>query len=512
MHKCQYFGSTLNIPDVTVNFAHYIPAGTTIELDQDYGLLWCGWKTQKTEKDMCRVAMYVATSHRSGIMLEAWLPNEDEWTGRFLSTGNGGNSGCIRYPDLAYATGLGFATVGANNGHNGTGGSEFLNNEDVIEDFAYRSVHTGVVIGKQITEQYYGKAHKKSYYLGCSTGGRQGFKMVQSFPNDFDGVIAGCPALNFPSLQSWSGHFYPIFGNEGDPSFVPAGSHWELIHHEILKQCDELDGVVDGIIEDTRLCQFRPEALQCPPGKSSTEGASCLTNVQVAAVRQVYTDFYGADGRLIYPRMQPGSEILAHQLYHCNGSFLYSTDWFRYVVYNDTQWEPSTFTLRDAQVAIDQNPFNIETWNGDLSPFQKAGGKLIHYSGLMDATITSDKDFWYYDHVSRTMGLPSSSLDEFYRLFRISGLGHCVGGDGAHNIGQRGSDVGPMDPEHNIVLALIDWVENGRAPETITGVKYINNTNHAVGVDYERRHCRYPYRNFCHDPKNYKDPNSWKCI
>lgn len=140
-HKCQHFGSTLNIPDVTVNFAHYIPGGTIIELDQDHGLLWCGWKTQKTEKDMCRVAVYVATSHRSGITLEAWLPNEDEWTGRFLSTGNGGNSGCIRYPDLAYATSLGFATVGkwnlspfgqskaevlvpgANNGHNGTGGS-----------------------------------------------------------------------------------------------------------------------------------------------------------------------------------------------------------------------------------------------------------------------------------------------------------------------------------------------------------------------------------------------------
>lgn len=114
----------------------------------------------------------------------------------------------------------------------------------------------------------------------------------------------------------------------------------------------------------------------------------------------------------------------------------------------------------------------------------------------MDATITSEKDFWYYDHVSRTMGLPSSSLDDFYRLFRISGLseyllktfqilltasGHCVGGDGAHNIGQRGSDVGPkMDTQHNIVQAIVEWVENGRAPDTITGVKYINDVSLAL--------------------------------
>lgn len=107
-----------------------------------------------------------------------------------------------------------------------------------------------------------------------------------------------------------------------------------MIHHEALKQCDELDGVVDGIIEDPRLCRFRPESLQCPPGVVSSDSALCLTNVQVAAVREVYSDFHGVDGKLIYPRMQPGSAILAHQLYYCNGSFLYSTDWFRYVVYS----------------------------------------------------------------------------------------------------------------------------------------------------------------------------------
>lgn len=108
--------------------------------------------------------MRVETSNRSEITLEAWLPID--WNGRFLSTGNGGVSGCIQYVDLAYTASFGFATVGANNGHNGTSGQAFYNNPDVVADFAYRSLHTGVVVGKEVSQAYYGKPHNVSYYLG----------------------------------------------------------------------------------------------------------------------------------------------------------------------------------------------------------------------------------------------------------------------------------------------------------------------------------------------------------
>jgi len=187
-------------------------------------------------------------------------------------------------------------------------------------------------VGKEITKSFYGSAHKKSYYLGCSTGGRQGFKSVQSYPNDFDGVLAGAPALNFPSLGSWSARFYPIFGNPSSPTYVPIGSLWSLIHQEILNQCDGIDGIVDGIIEDPELCRFRPEALQCSPG--ITNSTTCLTSPQVGAVRAAFTDYYGEDGELIFPRMQPGSEIIAQYVYYATGAFSYSVDWFRYVVFS----------------------------------------------------------------------------------------------------------------------------------------------------------------------------------
>ena len=101
----------------------------------------------------------------------------------------------IQHDDLDYAASLGFAAVGANNGHDGITGEPFYNNPDVVADFAWRSLHTGVVVGKQLVETFYGAPHNKSYYLGCSTGGRQGFKAVQDFPDDFDGVVAGAPAF-----------------------------------------------------------------------------------------------------------------------------------------------------------------------------------------------------------------------------------------------------------------------------------------------------------------------------
>ncbi|KAH8667517.1 putative feruloyl esterase [Tricladium varicosporioides] len=499
---CKQLGAELAIGNVTVNFAEYISAGTNITLSRDYNLSTCAVSSQVVPVDLCRVAMRVETSNRSELTLEAWLPTN--WTGRFLSTGNGGVSGCIQYADLAYTAGLGFATVGANNGHNGTSGLAFYKNDDVVHDFSDRSMHTGVVVGKQITKQYYGTAHTKSYYLGCSTGGRQGFKAVQSYPNDFDGVVAGAPAMAFPNLTSWSGHFFPIFGSNTSATYIPAGAKWALIHNEILNQCDGIDGVVDGIIEDPALCYFRPEALLCPSNSTST--TACLTSPQVGAVKQVFEGYYGENGQLIYPRMEPGGELIAQAVLYTNGAFPYTTDWFRYVVYNDPTWNPATFSIKDATAAAIQNPFNIMTWEGDISAFRDAGGKVLHYHGQMDSIISADNSPRYYDHVSTTMGLTSNELDSFYRYFKISGMGHCSGGDGAHAIGQQGPETSTLDPQNNILLRMVDWVENGNAPETVTGTKYTQ------GVQLVRNHCKYPKRNFCIDPTNYTKAEAWTCI
>ncbi len=150
------------------------------------------------------------------------------------------------------------------------------------------------------------------------------------------------------------------------------------------------------------------------------------------------------------------------------------------------------------------------------------------YHGQADYIITSDNSPRYYNHVFATMGLPSSDLDDFYRFFRISGMGkylkrplffnplikmsgHCGGGVGAHMIGQTGAETTTLDPQHNVLLRMVDWVENGNAPETVTGTKYVND-DPTQGVAFVRHHCKYPARNVYVGPQNYTSPDAWECI
>ncbi|KAF2189296.1 tannase and feruloyl esterase [Zopfia rhizophila CBS 207.26] len=499
--NCASIAPKINIENATVYFSQFVAAGTNLSIPDRN--VTCGSPYQVVSTHTCRIALYVSTSDRSGINMEAWLPAN--WTGRFLSTGNGGLAGCIGYGDMAYAAGLGFAAVGANNGHNGTSGGAFYNNPEVVADFAYRSIHTGVVVGKEISKTFYGETHKKSYYLGCSTGGRQGFKSAQDFPEDFDGIVAGAPAFSFNNLTSWSGHFFSITETNTSATFVPTNM-WPIIHQDILKQCDALDGSVDGILEDPMLCNYSSTALICGP----TQNSSCLTPLQSETVQKIFVPLYAADGSLVYPRMQPGSEIVASFLLYTGTPFPYTADWFRYALYNDPSWDPATLNTTDYANAARINPSNIETWKGDLSDVRDRGAKILHWHGLMDGIISSDNSPRYYEHVSQTMGLTPSQLDDFYRFFRISGAGHCSGGDGAFNIGQNLNSAASLNPEENVLTAVVRWVEEGVAPETITGTKFVNDTQ-SLGVDIKRNHCRYPKKNV-HRSGDAKKPESWECV
>ncbi|OCL10488.1 putative feruloyl esterase [Glonium stellatum] len=503
---CSAIASGFNISNATVWFSEYVPAGTNLSLPENN--VTCALSYQVVTADICRVVLYVATSTTSGISMEAWLPRN--WTGRFLSTGNGGLAGCIGYADLAYTTGLGFSAVGANNGHNGTSGGAFYNQPEVIKDFAYRSIHTNVVVGKQISKAFYQKTHTNSYYFGCSTGGRQGLKSAQDYPEDFDGIVAGSAASAFNNLTSWSGHFFTATGPTNASTFILADL-WPIIHKDILKQCDTLDGAADGILEDPSLCLYRPEGLLCAPNTTNTTG--CLTTPQISTVRKIFSPIYGPDRSLTYPRMQPGSELLgAPQILYNGEPFSYTVDWFQYAVYNDTTWNPATLSPRDYAAASRIDPGNIQTWNGDLSPFRARGGKLLTYHGMEDQIITSENSARYYEHVIDTMAAAPSTLDSFYRYFRISGMGHCAGGEGAWSIGQTSlGPTTPLGPSSNVLMALVQWVENGTAPETIRGTKFVGD-NPTAGVDFTRKHCRYPFRNYHVGPGDPKNETNWECI
>ena len=147
-------------------------------------------------------------------------------------------------------------------------------------------------------------------------------KAAEMFPDDFDGIVAGSPALDFNNLQSWRASFFPITGPPNSSNFISTALWMNLIHKEVLDQCDGLDNVIDNIIEDPNLCSFRPEALLC--GKNSTSTTNCLTSAQVEMVRAIFSPFYGEDGKIIYPAMQPGSELFAATNLYAGKPFSYS--------------------------------------------------------------------------------------------------------------------------------------------------------------------------------------------
>ena len=311
---CSAFAASLALENSTIHFSQHVPAGSNLTFPDNPET--CTRPFQLVPVDICRVVLSVATSSRSSTRIEAWLPQASNWTGRVLSTANGGISGCIQYEDLAYGASLGFASLGSNGGHDGMTGVPFLNNEDVVADFAWRALHTTAQVAKSIAPQFYSQNYTKSYYLGCSTGGRQGWKSAQSFPEDFDGIVAGAPALAFNNLTSWSGSFYQIFQAAGSDGFPPMPS-WPSIDDSILAQCDALDGAEDGIVETATLCNaiYRPEALICD--SSTTNSSTCITALQAGTIRTLFSPLYGKDGALVYPSLPatPGVAQLANAFY-----------------------------------------------------------------------------------------------------------------------------------------------------------------------------------------------------
>ncbi|KAM0550205.1 hypothetical protein ACHAPJ_009053 [Fusarium lateritium] len=500
-NRCLAFKPARLIHNSTLTRQEFIPAGTTLQLSDNVPS--CNRLSQAVTVDLCRIALQIPTSKRSSISFEVWLPSE--WKGsRYLATGNGGIDGCIKYEDLAYGTANGFATMGTNNGHNGTTGITMLNNPDIVEDFSYRALHTGTRSAKKLIKAFYNKKPAHNYYLGCSLGGRMGIKAAEAYPRDYDGIVAGCPAVDFNNLQGQRAMFYPITGAAGSPNYIPITTWTGLIHNEVLKQCDEIDGVKDGIIEVPDKCFFNPKTLQC--NASRTE--NCLNSAQVAQLENIYAPYTYPNGKLIFPRMNPGNELQAVSKLIAGTPFSYSEDWFRYAVYNDPNWNASTYNTDDVRKADQLNPFNIRTYPRELPKFKSRGGKLLSYHGGQDNQITQFNTQRFWDRMFSS----DRNLQDYYRYFRISGMFHCNSGPGAWAVGQGGGAPAagiPFDPERNVLAAIVAWVEKGHAPTSLMGTKFINDT-HTAGVDFQRKHCLYP-KTQTYVGGDAKETSSWRC-
>lgn len=250
--------------------------------------------------ERCRVAGLI----QPNIGFEVNLPTN--WNGKFLQVGNGGFAGRIQ-DTQSYGLRRSYATAATDTGHEGADPSFALERAAEI-DFGYRSIHLTQAAAKRLIELYYGQAPSHSYFRGCSTGGRQGLVEAQRFPADFDGIIAGAPIYDFSEKQAfnaaWVAHV--LFGNDGR-GYVPL-SKLETLGEAVYGQCDALDGLEDGLIDDPRRCHFVPrrDLLLCADGEDAD---GCFTASQISAIESIYEgpgELYNRTGR--YPGHVVGAE------------------------------------------------------------------------------------------------------------------------------------------------------------------------------------------------------------
>src|SRR5690606_27301995 len=222
----------------------------------------------------------------------------ETWNGKFNGVGQGGYVGSISYSGLAASIARGYAAATTDAGHQAGGfdGSWALNRPDLVVDLGYRAVHEMTDRSKRILQAFYGKRPKYSYYTGCSGGGHQGLMNAQRFPKDYDGIVAGAPAYDITGMHAW--FTWSAQATLKDPaSYIPS-SKLPVVTAAVNARCDAIDGVVDGIIDDPRKCDFDPAVLQC----TDSDAPNCLTAAQVTALRKLYAGPSNPrTGERIYP-------------------------------------------------------------------------------------------------------------------------------------------------------------------------------------------------------------------
>ena len=380
-----------------------------------------------------------------------------EWNGKFIHQGCGGWCGSLSHAiacDLVVRRG--YACIVTDMGHTSTAldGKWAYNNLQGEVDFGFRATHVTTVAGKAIAAAFYGAAPRRAYFTGCSTGGRQGMVEAQRFPYDFDGIVSGAPVVDETGdavVLMWA--VKSLHDANGSALLGSRELNW--VHAAVIAQCDMNDGVRDGLIGDPRACIFDPHAMVCPRGGD----AQCLTERQANAVAAVYAGPQNSKGRSIsVAHAFPGSELNWINNYVRDGGLpsIYAgfmTEMFRYLNFwpdPGPSWHMEQFNwdVDYKRIAIMEALYNAQ--NPDLRKFKAAGGKLIAYQGWADQSVLPPWVIDYYETVEHTMGGRAATQD-FFRLFTLPGVNHCLGGEGADQVDY---------------LSYLDaWVEQGKAPD-----------------------------------------------
>ncbi|HEY6169415.1 MAG TPA: tannase/feruloyl esterase family alpha/beta hydrolase [Verrucomicrobiae bacterium] len=409
---------------------------------------------------MCRVTAIV-THPPAGDRVKVWigLPLTN-WNGRFQGNGGGGflggSEGSLRGP-----VARGFSTGATDTGHQGGSGRFALDasgrqNWQGIIDNAYLGIHEMTVVGKGLTKAFYGKAPRYSYFVGGSTGGRQGLMEVQRFPEDYDGVISACPAINWHRFVPAS--LWPEVVMLSMSNFV-SKAKLDAATAAAVAACDADDGVKDGVIDDPLHCTYDPRALV-----GTKVGDETFTEADAEVIRKTWQGPRRLDGTFIWHGLERGADMFPYA--GTSGSplngkpFSIALEYWAYYLAQDAKWNWNTLTYAAFEQlwtkSVEQYGAVIGTDDPNLTRFRDHGGKVIIYHGLADQLIPAAGSIDYYKRVQQHMGGPKKTA-QFARLFLVPGVDH----------GFRGAGAAPT----GLNEAIVRWVEEGKAPDKLMAEK-----------------------------------------
>jgi hypothetical protein len=407
-----------------------------------------------------------------------------QWNGRLHMSGNGGYAGDAldhdrRTPPRTALLQQGFATAVTDTGHSSATEplGTFAADRQKLLDYAFRSLHVTAVAAKAIAQAYYGSAVQKAYFQGCSTGGRQALILAQRFPNDFDGIIAGAPVLNFSgTMASYARTVQALKAAPIASAKLPA------LAAKIYEGCDAKDGLKDGIIDDPRKCDFQP-ARDLPRCEAGADRPDCFTAGQVATLETIYSDMV-VDGKRVFPGWPVGPEAAGpdgrsgweNWFVRSDGApstqKAFGETFFRFLApaKPDPTFDLGQFVAERDVPKLENIHQILDATDTDLTRFQKRGGKLLMYYGWADPALNARMGLEYFEQVAKRMGPETGG---FFRMYMMPGVFHCGGGVGAGSV--------------NWLEPLVNWVEKGAAPGTLTATKVVQGK-----VELSRPVCTHP--------------------
>ncbi len=470
---------------------------------------------EKAMAPHCKVAGVIGTETN----FELLLP--EKWNGKFVMGGGGGFVGFVVNTALLYgALQSDYATVGTDTGHQGhpLDASWALNNLERVVSFGHQAVHRTAVTAKALTRAYYGQDISRSYFTGCSRGGGQALMEAQRYPEDFDGIVAGGPAYNWTvgvgaSDIRLNQAMYPDPKNLSVAVIGPDAQ--KLIGNAVMDQCDALDGLKDGILNNPLQCKFDVSSLACSAGKSN----ECLSDQQVSAAKTIYDDLY-IDGKRAFPGYPVGGELrpagwakwltggldVAENLEEFQEGvvaeaaensapvtpsfhFAFGNGVMKYFVFHDPDWNYADYSFKTFTSDVAAAAQTLNATNPNIDAFRARGGKLLMYTGWADMALTPLGTIEYYENVLKSD--PNAAKD--VRLIMMPGVDHCFGGAG---------------PDFVNYLDEIDkWVTTGKAPDQLTAYWL----NEKMQPDGSRLVCAYPKTLVYDDKGNPRDAASFRC-